>query len=134
MNAEPVGAMKGAGRSMTGSRQRFLMQRVLVVMQIAVSLVLLVGALLFVRSFRKLIMFDPGMREANITVAILGFQQAHIAKDQYKDFQRQLLEEVRSIPGVLSAATTTNMPLVGGSWGHDIHIGSKEGAFKIHLG
>jgi len=73
MNAEPVSAMRGAGRSMTGSRRRFLMQRVLVVMQIAVSLVLLVGALLFVRSFQKLISFDPGMRESNITVAILAF-------------------------------------------------------------
>ncbi len=116
---------------MTGSRRRFFMQRVLVVMQIAVSLVLLVGALLFVRSFQKLINFDPGMRESNITVAILAFQQSHVAKEHYKDFQFELLEEARSIPGVLSAATTTNMPLVGGSWGHDVHVGSNEGPSKF---
>jgi predicted permease len=131
MNAEPVSAMRGAGRSMTGSRHRFLIQRVLVVIQIAVSLVLLVGALLFVRSFRKLITFDPGMRESNITVAFIAFQESHIAPDHYKDFQRQLLDEVRSIPGVLSAATTTNTPLVGGSWGHDVHVGSNEGPSKF---
>lgn len=131
LGAEPVNAMKAGGRSMTGSRQRFLMQRVLVVMQIAISLVLLVAALLFVRSFRKLIAFDPGMREANITVAILAFQQSHITPEHYKDFQRQLLEDVRSVRGVLSAATTTNIPLVGGSWEHGIHIGSLEGTSKF---
>ena len=38
---------------------------------------------------------------------------------------------MRSIPGVLSAATTTNMPLVGGSWGHDVHVGSNEGPSKF---
>ncbi|MBV8863804.1 MAG: ABC transporter permease, partial [Acidobacteriaceae bacterium] len=129
--AEPVDAIKSGGRSVTGSRNRFLMQRFLVVMQIAISLVLLVAALLFVRSFRKLISFDPGMREANITVAILAFQQSHVTPDHYQDFQRRLLEEVRSIPGVLSAATTTNIPLVGGSWEHGIRAGSAEGTSKF---
>jgi putative ABC transport system permease protein len=52
----------------------------MVVTQVAFSLVLLVGALLFVRSFRNLITFDPGMREVGITVAILAYQQAHIAR------------------------------------------------------
>ncbi len=131
LGAEPVNAMKAGGRSVTGSRQRFLMQRLLVVMQIAISVVLLVGALLFVRSFRKLIRFDPGMREANIAVAILEFQQSHVAADHYKDFQRQLLEDVGSIPGVLSAATTTNIPLLGGSWEHGVQAGSVEGTSKF---
>ncbi len=129
--AEPVSAMRGAGRGTTGNRQRFLMQRVLVIMQIAVSLMLLVGALLFVRSFRKLLTFDPGMRESNITIAFVSFQKSNIAPDRYEDFQRQLLEEVRSIPGVLNASTTTNVPLIGGSWGHHIYIGSTEGPSKF---
>ncbi len=128
---QPVNAMKAAGRGMTGSRRRFLMQRLLVVVQIAVSLVLLVGALLFVRSFRNLITFNPGMRESHITVAFLAFQQAHSIPSHYKDFQRQLLEDVRSIPGVLNAASTTNVPLVGGSWEHGIRAGSIEGLSKF---
>ena len=71
------------------------------------------------------------MREANITVTILAFQQAHVTPGHYGDFQRQLLEDVCSLPGVLNAATTTNIPLVGGSWEHGVHIGSTEGTSKF---
>ncbi len=129
--ADPVSAMKAGGRGLTGSRQRFSTQRALVVMQIAVSLMLLIGALLFVRSFRKLLTFDPGMRESDIAVAILSFQKSNIAPAHYHDFQRRLLDDVRSIPGIRNAATTTNIPLVGGSWGHDIHIGSAQGMSRF---
>ena len=116
---------------MTGSREHFSLQRLMVVTQIAVSLVLLAGALLFVRSFRKLITFDPGMRESGITVAILLFQQSHVPPAHYEEFKRQLLDEVRSVPGILGAATTTNIPLLGGSWEHNVHIGSAEGTSKF---
>ena len=130
-HAEPVAAMKAGGRGTIGSRERFSTQRAMVVTQVAVSLVLLVGALLFVRSFRNLITLDPGMREAGVTVAILAYQQAHITPDHYAEYQRQLLDEVRSIPGVIDAATTTNMPLLGGSWTHDVHVGATKGWSKF---
>jgi predicted permease len=129
--AEPVSAMKAGGRGITGNRQRFSTQRWMVVTQISVSLVLLVGALLFVGSFRNLMTIDPGMRERGITVVFAQFQQSHVAPEHYEDFKRELLDEVRSVPGVLDAATTTNQPLLGGSWTHQIHIGSAEGASKF---
>ena len=71
--------------------------------------------------------FDPGMRESGITLAFLGFQQSRVPPDRYAEFQRELLDEIRSVPGILDAATTTNMPLRGSSWGHGIHIGAVEG-------
>jgi predicted permease len=123
--------MKSAARGMTSGHERSYLRRGLVVMQIAVSLTLLVGALLFVRSFRNLVTFDPGMRESGITVAFLAFPRAHIAPDKYKDFQRQLLNDVQAIPGVLNAAGTTNLPLLGGSWEHGIRIGSVQGLSKF---
>jgi predicted permease len=86
---------------------------------------------LFVRSFRNLVTIDPGMRERGITVVFAQFQQSHVAPEHYEDFKRELLDEVRSVPGVLDAATTTNQPLLGGSWTHQIHIGSAEGASKF---
>jgi len=107
------------------------MQRVMIVTQIAVSLMLLVGALLFVRSFRKLTTFDPGMREASITVAMLGFPEPKLSPSQNQTFSNQLLQEVRSIPGTLDAATTTNIPLLGDSWEHGIHIGSVDNSSKF---
>ena len=131
VNAEPASAMKAAARGMTGSHERSYVQHFLVVLQIAVSLTLLIGALLFVQSFRNLITFNPGMREADITVAFFAFQRSHIAHSHYKDFQRQLLQDVHSIPGVTSVASTTNVPLLGGSWGHDVRIGSIQGSSKF---
>ncbi len=125
---EPITAMRSAGRGLTAGRDRFSLQRMMVVTQIAISLVLMVGAMLFVRSFRNLMTFDPGMRQRGITVAFFGFHQSQIARDRYPEFQRQLLEEVRSVPGVFHAATTTNVPLIGGSWGHGVRIGSSEGS------
>ena len=128
---EPISAMKAGGRGTTGGRERFSLQRLLVVGQVSVSLVLLVGALLFVRSFRNLMTFDPGMRESGITDGFLGFWQSNVPKEGWADYQRELLEEVRSVPGVLNAATTTNTPLLGASWEHGIHIGSQDGNSKF---
>ena len=113
---EPITAMNVAGRGLTTGRGHFSMQRILIVVQVAVSLVLLVGALLFVRSFRNLMTVDSGMRQADIAIAVLGFEQSHVSRERYEEFQRQLLDEVRSVPGVLGAATTTNVPLLGGMW------------------
>jgi len=125
--ADPVTAMRSGGRGMTAGRGRFSFQRAMVVTQISVSLVLLVGALLFVRSFRNLMTLNPGMREEGITVAFIGFQKSNISRDHLEEFQRELTNEVRSIPGVLTAANTTHVPLIGGSWGHGITIGKMEG-------
>src|SRR5439155_21550120 len=129
--AEPVTAMKGGGRGMTAGRERFSVQRLMVVTQMTVSLVLLVAALLFVRSFRNLMTFDPGMREGGITLAFLGFQQSRLQPDRYEPFQEELLDEIRSTPGILHAATTTNVPLLGSSWEHGIRIGAVDGGSKF---
>jgi putative ABC transport system permease protein len=127
---EPLAAMKSGGR-VTSGRARLSLQQFLVVAQISISLVLLVGALLFVRSFRNLMTFDPGMREAGISAAFLGFWQSNMPPERWPEFHRELLEEIQSVPGVLSAATTTNVPLSGGSWEHGIHTGSTEGTSKF---
>src|SRR5207245_1481350 len=128
---EAISAMKAGGRGTTGSHERFSLQRLLVVTQISVSLVLVVGSLLFVRSFRNLMTFDPGMREDAITVAFLGFWQSDLPRDRWASFQEELLGEIRSVPGVLSAATTTNVPLSQGSWTHGVRVGSQEGNSKF---
>jgi putative ABC transport system permease protein len=124
---DPITAMKSGGRGLTAGRERFSLQRMMVAGQIAVSLVLLVGALLFVRSFRNLLTFDPGMRQQGITLAFIGFHDSQIPRDRYADFQRTLLEEVRSAPGILGAVSTTHVPLIGGAWGHGITTSSSEG-------
>jgi predicted permease len=123
--------MKSGGRGLAGSRDRFSIQKVMVVVQISVSLVLLVGALLFVHSFRNLMTLDPGMRENATILAFVGFGDSKVPPQRYEEFKRDLLEEVRSVPGVIDAATTTTVPLLGGSWTHNISIGSSEGPSKF---
>jgi predicted permease len=127
----PASAMKAGGRSMTAGRERFSTQRLMVITQIAVSLVLLVAALLFVRSFRNLITFDPGMRQAGISVGFFGFPRSGIAPDRINDFQRALLAEVKAVPGIVNAGTTTNVPLFGASWTHGVRVGAATGDSKF---
>jgi predicted permease len=116
---------------MTAGRQKFSFQQTLVVSQIAFSLVLLVGALLFVRSFWNLQTLDPGFRESGILRAYVSFRRLDIPPDRYEIFKRDLLEQIRSLPVVESAATTTHVPLDGSSWSLAVRVGSAEGNSKF---
>jgi predicted permease len=127
----PEAALRVAGRGLSAARERLSLQRLMVVAQIAVSLVLVVGALLFVRSFRNLMTFDPGLRQEGITVAFLGWPLSNLPAGQGDEFRAQLLDEVRGLPGVVAAATTTNVPLLGSSWTHGVTIGSTVNSAKF---
>ena len=107
--AQPASAIKTGGRGLTTDRGRFGFQRLLVVLQVSISLVLVTGALLFVGSFRRLVTMNPGFRTQGILLATFDMpRQAPLL--------RQLLEEVRSTPHVESAASTTNFLIGSGSW------------------
>ena len=124
---EPTEAMKTGGRGLSAGRDRLAVQRTMVVMQIAVSLVLLVAALMFVRSFRNLVSFDPGIRQEGISIAYLGFPSLRkLPGERISDFQRQLVAEIRAVPGVHNAAITSNVPLLGSSWSHGIHVDQRK--------
>ena len=128
---QPGVAIKSGGRSLTADKERFSLQRFLVVVQISVSLVLVVGALLFVRSFRNLMTLDLGFRPQGIVVASFDLTHMHLPAAQINSFDRSLLDEVRSIPQVEGAATTTNILVRGGSWTLGIRMGGVEGSSKF---
>ena len=130
-SADPIAALKAAERGITGSRERFSVQRLMVVTQIAVSMVLLVGALLFVRSYRNLMTLDPGMRERGITIGYFSFGTMLIKPENEAEFKRLLIENVRSIPGIQNAAATTNTPLTTATWGHEVRVGAMEGGSRF---
>jgi predicted permease len=129
---EPGLALKAGIRGTTGSRERFSFQRALIISQIAISLVLLVGALLFVRSFWNLATIDPGFREKDILIASLGLQKVKLSVEDSPAFVRNLLEQVRSIPQVGSAATSTHIPLYPNFfWNLGVRVGAFEGASRF---
>lgn len=88
----------------------------LVAVEVALSLVLLVGAGLMIRSLWKLQTIDPGFDEHNVLTL-----NVQISKKQFADptqetqFFDQVLQRVRSLPGVVSAGAVDNLPLTGGS-------------------
>jgi predicted permease len=96
---------------MTASRERFNLRRVLVVAQVALSLVLVTGALLFSRSLGKLLTVDTGFERDGILTARIVFPRANLSQDQIPVFKNELLERIRAIPGVESAAVAHVLPL-----------------------
>jgi predicted permease len=125
-------ALKSGNRGTTQGRERFSFQQTLVVAQIAVSMVLLVGALLFVRSFRNLITYNPGFRENGIILAHVNLSHRKLSDlDAYDGAMRELLSQIRANPGVDSAATTTHIPLNGSTWQFGMRGGDREGSSKF---
>ena len=130
--AEPGVVLKAGSRGSTGARERFSFQRLLVVSQIAVSLVLLVGALLFVRSFRNLVSVDPGFRKKDIVIAIADFRKFNLPSDRSRVLVRNLLTEIKTVPQVESAATSTHIPLYPGLfWNLGVHVEGAEGSSRF---
>jgi predicted permease len=119
---EAGGALQQGARGASRDRSSARTQRAMVAVQVAASVVLLVGALLFVRSFHRLLTFDPGIRRDGITVAVLGFDAKTLPPERWADTKRSLVADIASVPGVIDAATTTHLPLLGSNWHHGITL------------
>jgi putative ABC transport system permease protein len=126
LRTQPLEAIKDGGHGMTRG-QSFSLHRVLVASQIAFSLVLLAGAVLFVRSFRNLATLDAGFREHGIVFMFGTFAGLNLPPDQRSVYQERLLERVRSAPGVASASSTTYLPLANASWTLGIYVPNEAG-------
>jgi putative ABC transport system permease protein len=110
---------EGGGKA-TGSRRQQLFRSGLVVFEIAVSLVLLVGAGLLLRGFLVLSGTAPGLIADHVLTAHLPVPEAQLEGSAQRVF-RPLLQEIRNIPGVRSAAVVSMLPIQnawtnGGFW------------------
>ncbi|HLW78166.1 MAG TPA: ABC transporter permease [Terriglobia bacterium] len=112
----PVAAMNGTGRGLTASRERSGLRRVLVVSQVALSMVLVFGALLFVRSLRNLAHLDAGFRENGILITNIDLARFNLPAARLQELKRQLRERVAMVPGVDSVAYASVVPVSGNSW------------------
>ena len=114
--ANPGTLMKASGRGLTDARERFGLRRILVVAQVALSLVLLVGALLFVRSLHKLLTLDAGFQESGVLVTDVNFSTLKVPPERWPELRRQILSRIRLLPGVEQAAAASVVPISGDRW------------------
>jgi putative ABC transport system permease protein len=108
--SDPIDSLKDSSRGTTG-RQAGRLRAGLLVAEVALSLVLVVGAVLLVDSFRRLQNVDPGFRAAGVTTFFVG-----LPPGSYPDIERQglffqnAIEKLKALPGVTAAAAGSNLP------------------------
>jgi putative ABC transport system permease protein len=118
----PAEAMKASARGSSGARGAFEFRRLLAASQVALSLVLLVGALLFIGTLRNLLSLDPGFEAERIVTADVDLSPLQLPVARRSAYRRQLVESVRSIPGVESAAEVSMPPLSGNQWNQEVSV------------
>jgi predicted permease len=108
-----------AGGELHSSR-RFRLRDVLVTLQVAVCLVALIGAGLFLISLRNAKELDPGFNTQNL--AMLSFDLGSLNYDaaRVKEFQRRALEAIQTLPGVKQATVADIVPLFNGGFGRTL--------------
>src|SRR5687768_1795972 len=120
--------LKEAGDTRTlGGRGAWRRRRALVAAELALSVVLLAGAGLLVRSTRNLLDVELGFRPADLLTFELSIRsQRYESNEQRALFYSQLLERLRTIPGVTRAAATSHVPLSGGDTNGGFDIVGRE--------
>jgi putative ABC transport system permease protein len=111
-HSDPHNALRQSSRTATGGHQ--LTRRMLVVSEVALALVLLVGAGLLLRSLEHLFAIDPGFDSAHLlTMQVQISGRRFDSTDTRGRFFAQVREEVLKVPGVTAAAFTSQLPLSG---------------------
>jgi predicted permease len=110
MASPRLGLMSG-GRGVVEGQSRFGLGQALVTMQIALSLVMVVIAVLLVSSWNRLLMIDPGFKAEGVLIAAVGTGSAGVPPNQQAETFDRILERLRSVPGVSSAAAAWITPL-----------------------
>ncbi|HEX8072778.1 MAG TPA: ABC transporter permease [Pyrinomonadaceae bacterium] len=108
-------ALKEGGRSATGGAHRNWVRSVLVVSEVALSLLLLVSAGLLMKSFLNLQRADIGFNPDGVLTMRVPLPEARYKENgQIENFYRALLQRVEHLPGVQTAALTRGLPMNGG--------------------
>lgn len=131
----PGDAMRG-GRGAAASAERNGLRRSLVVAQIGLSLVLLVGALLFAQSLRNLVNTDTGIVTDGVLAVEVNTELLNLRMKQQREVYRLLEERLNALPGVVSAASVMNTPFGRSGWNENAHAdddGAARGGKEVWL-
>jgi putative ABC transport system permease protein len=109
-------ALKEGGRAVGDGAGALRARSVFVVVQTALALVLLVGGALFIKSFYRLLQVNPGFKTENLlTLEYRLPRNKYVEPAAQWEFHRQVVEQLRAVPGVESAALIRGLPLTGNS-------------------
>jgi putative ABC transport system permease protein len=119
----PAKALNSGGRSGTEGQEAFALRRLLVVVQVALSLVLVVGALLFTRSLQNLANVETGFRPEGLVRASVDVRASGFEGEALSAVFDRLVAAVSAVPGVEHAANALIIPMTGPGWNQRVLIG-----------
>ena len=114
----------GGARGSSANRERSATRSALVVVQVALALVLVVGATLMIRTFEALRDVHPGFGEAATIQTVRTWAPNDVIRDaqQYVPLQREILDAIAALPGVTAAGFTQVLPMEGGPFVNNIPV------------
>ena len=119
---DPHSAMKANARGVVESHARFGLGKMLVTMQVALSLVLLVGAGLMLKTFAKLATLDTGFDKNQVLLIRVDPRYASVPLDRRLPLYQELQQRLGAIPGVRSASFADITPVSGSSSNQIVHV------------
>jgi putative ABC transport system permease protein len=102
--------LRAGGRTSKSESGR--LRNALVVLEVALALVVIVGASLLVRSLNQLLDVHPGFRPDHVLVARVALPSSRYRQPDVESFYKRLLPRIAAIPGIVGVTTTTALPLV----------------------
>jgi predicted permease len=127
----PETVLRSSGRGNTEGRARLGLRRALVVGQVALSLVLVTGAFLFARSLVNLLGQDTGMALDAVEIVSVDMRPLEPSVERRLSLRREVYGRLRAVPGVVSVAETTLLPLSGSAWGNAVWRDGGDRAARI---
>jgi len=117
----PQSAMKANARGVIEG-SKFGIGKSLVVAQVALSLLLVVGAGLMLSTFFRLETLDAGFDREHVLIVSVDLRSGNLAKEQRAAALREMLDRLRAVPGVGSASASNMTPVSGSFWNEDLEI------------
>jgi putative ABC transport system permease protein len=122
-------ALKESGATLAGSLKRNRLRSLLLISEMALALVLLVGAGLLIKSFARVLGVNPGFDPKNTLTMVVSLpRQKYPTPGQQGEMFRSLVERVGNLPGVESAGVVNSLPLSGSQEGRSFRIEGRTGS------
>jgi putative ABC transport system permease protein len=112
--------MRASARGASASRDSMALRRTLVVVQVALSVALLFGSLLFARTLHNAASVDPGFEAEGLLTGQVDFRLVGVPEEARGRYGAEIVEAIRAVPGVRSAALTAIIPVSGDSSGNRV--------------